>query len=136
MSEQKVESQKLRVESPGLRAWRRFRRNTPAVISLWFLAVLLVLVLIWPLVSPYSSDAITDAQFQPPGARHWFGTDVHGRDLLSRVCFGARISLLVGVMGAGVAFVIGVTWGAVAGYVGGRLDGMMMRFVDVLYCMP
>src|SRR5262245_339268 len=99
MSEVKVESQELRVESPGRRAWRRFRRNTPAVISLWFLAVLVVLVLAWPLLSRYSSDAITDAQFQPPGPKHWFGTDVHGRDLLTRVFFGARISLLVGVVG-------------------------------------
>ena len=121
---------------PSARAWRRFRRNTPAVISLWFLAALLVVVLVWPLVSPHSSNAISDAQFQPPGPQYWFGTDVHGRDLLTRVLFGARVSLLVGFVGAGVAFVIGVTWGAVAGYVGGRLDAMMMRVVDVLYCMP
>lgn len=136
MSEPTGERQDLRMESPGRRAWRRFRRNTPAAISLWFLAVLLALVLVWPLVSPYSSDAITDAQFQSPGPKHWFGTDVHGRDLLTRVFFGARISLLVGVVGAGVALVIGVAWGAVSGYVGGRLDALMMRFVDVLYCMP
>ena len=121
---------------PSARAWRRFRRNSPAVISLWFLVGLLVLVLVWPLLSPYPANKITDAQFQPPSLKHWFGTDVHGRDLLSRVFFGARISLLVGAVGAGVAFVIGVTWGAVAGYVGGRMDGMMMRFVDVLYSMP
>src|SRR6185503_11984662 len=121
---------------PSTRAWRRFRRNTPAVISLWFLVVLLPFVLAWPLLSPYPANTITDEQFQPPSLKHWFGTDVHGRDLLSRAFFGARISLLVGAVGAGVAFVIGVTWGAVSGYVGGRLDGMMMRFVDVLYCMP
>ncbi len=114
----------------------RFRRNKPAVVSACFLAVLIALVLLWPMIAPYAWDAITDAQFEPPGAKHWFGTDVHGRDLLTRVMFGARVSLLVGVVGAGVALVIGVTWGAVAGYVGGRMDGVMMRFVDVLYALP
>jgi peptide/nickel transport system permease protein/oligopeptide transport system permease protein len=95
-----------------------------------------VLVLVWPWLTSYSWNAISDAQFQPPSSRHWFGTDVHGRDLLTRVIYGARVSLLVGVVGAGVAFVIGVTWGAIAGYVGGRIDGVMMRFVDVLYSLP
>lgn len=114
----------------------RFRRNKPAVLSLGFLAALILLVILWPWVAPYSWETISDAQFQPPSARHWFGTDVHGRDLLTRVIFGARVSLLVGVVGAGVAFVIGVAWGAVSGYVGGRLDGVMMRFVDVLYSLP
>ena len=114
----------------------RFRRNKPAVISLCFLMALILLVVLWPWVAPYSWETISDAQFQPPSAKHWFGTDVHGRDLLTRVIFGARVSLLVGVVGAGVAFVIGVAWGAVSGYVGGRLDGAMMRFVDVLYSLP
>jgi oligopeptide transport system permease protein len=114
----------------------RFRRNKPAVISLGFLAALILLVVLWPWIAPYSWETISDAQFQPPSGKHWFGTDVHGRDLLTRVIFGARVSLLVGVVGAGVAFVIGVAWGAVSGYVGGRLDGAMMRFVDVLYSLP
>jgi peptide/nickel transport system permease protein/oligopeptide transport system permease protein len=122
--------------TPTQRARLRFRRNKPAVISAAFLAALVTLVIFWPLVAPYSSDTISDAQFQPPDWRHWFGTDVHGRDLLTRVFYGARVSLLVGVVGAGVAFVIGVTWGAIAGYAGGRLDGFMMRSVDVLYSLP
>lgn len=114
----------------------RFRRNKPAVISLMLLSSLVVLVVIWPWIASYSWETISDAQFDPPSAKHWFGTDVHGRDLLTRVMFGARVSLLVGVVGAGVAFVIGVAWGAVSGYVGGRLDGLMMRFVDILYSLP
>jgi peptide/nickel transport system permease protein/oligopeptide transport system permease protein len=122
--------------TPNQRAWRRFRRHRPAMVSLGFLAVLGALVLLWPLLAPYRFDALSDAQFQPPGPAHWFGTDVHGRDLLTRVFYGARVSLLVGVVGAGVAFVIGVTWGAVAGYAGGRWDSLMMRFVDVLYSLP
>jgi peptide/nickel transport system permease protein/oligopeptide transport system permease protein len=95
-----------------------------------------LLVLFWPLLSPHSPVKISEAQFQPPGAQHRFGADLHGRDLLSRVFYGARISLLVGVVGAGVSLVIGVLWGAVAGYLGGRWDSVMMRFVDVLYSLP
>lgn len=122
--------------TPTERAWRRFLRNKPAVLSGVFLVALVTLVIVWPLVTPYSWDTISDAQLQPPDWRHWFGTDVHGRDLMTRVFYGARVSLLVGAVGAGVAFVIGITWGAVAGYVGGRLDGFMMRAVDVLYSLP
>jgi oligopeptide transport system permease protein len=134
--------------SPNQRAWRRFRRNRPAAVSTILLALLVLVVLLWPLFSQpaiaprlpaaltHPPDAISDAQFEPPGAGHWFGTDVHGRDQLSRVCHGARISLLVGLVGAAVSLVIGVLWGAVAGYCGGRWDAVMMRFVDVLYAMP
>ncbi|MDB6035301.1 MAG: Dipeptide transport system permease protein DppC [Verrucomicrobiales bacterium] len=122
--------------SPNQRAWRRFKRNYPAMLSLYFLAALVLLVLFWPWLAHYKPDAVSEAQFQAPSPSHWFGTDVHGRDLLTRVFYGASVSLLVGIVGAGVAFVIGVTWGAIAGYVGGRWDNMLMRFVDILYSLP
>jgi oligopeptide transport system permease protein len=122
--------------TPNQRAWRRFVRNKPAMLSAFFLALLLLLVLVGPWLSPYQPELSYAEQFLAPNAQHWFGTDVHGRDLLIRVLYGARISLLVGLVGAGVALVIGVTWGAVAGYVGGRADGFMMRTVDVLYSLP
>ena len=122
--------------SPNQKAWRRFRKDRPAVVGAWLLAAVVVFTLLYPLVGPFKPDALSDAQFQPPSAQHWFGTDMHGRDLLARVCFGAQISLLVGVVGAGVSLIIGVLWGAIAGYAGGRLDGAMMRFVDVLYSLP
>src|SRR5260221_14361344 len=82
--------------SPRQKAWRRLRRHRPAMICGIFLMALLVIVLLWPWVSPYQSNELSDAQFQPPGGRHWCGTDVHGRDLLTRMFYGARISLLVG----------------------------------------
>jgi oligopeptide transport system permease protein len=123
-------------QTPNQRAWRRFKRNRPAVLSLCFLALVLITVLLWPWISPYNPDAVSDAQFQTPIVRHWFGTDIHGRDLLTRVLYGAQISLLVGALGAGVSLVIGVSWGAVAGYVGGRLDELLMRMVDILYSVP
>jgi oligopeptide transport system permease protein len=131
--------------SPNQRAWRRFKENRPAIWSAWFLAALLVVIVAWPVVLKlagtnfalaHDPDHLSDAQFAPPGAGHWFGTDVHGRDLFSRILFGAQISLLVGVVGTLVSLVIGVLWGAVAGYVGGRTDAVLMRIVDVLYSLP
>jgi len=131
--------------SPGQRAWRRFRKNRVAVISAWYLAALLFAIVAWPVMLKISGagfaqihnpNQLSDAQFAPPGAQHWFGTDVHGRDVFSRVLFGAQISLLVGIVGAGVSLVIGVLWGALAGYVGGRVDNVLMRIVDVLYSLP
>jgi oligopeptide transport system permease protein len=131
--------------SPGRRAWLRFKRNGPAVWSAWYLGILLAVVLAWPVVlkmSPgdfaqlHNPAYLSNAQFSPPDAKHWFGTDLHGRDVFSRVLYGAQISLLVGVVGTLVSLVIGVLWGAVAGYVGGRTDSILMRIVDVLYSLP
>ena len=122
--------------SPNEQAWLRFRRNRLAAGCAVFLLLALLLLLCWPAVARYQPDTVSDAQFQPPGAQHWLGTDLHGRDLMSRICFGARVSLLVGLVGAGVSLVIGVLWGAVAGYLGGRWDSALMRVVDVLYSLP
>ena len=132
--------------SPNQQAWRRFKRNRMAVVSSLFVLGLVSLVLIWPALNnparklpkplTHSPIALTDTPFSPPSNDHWFGTDANGRDILSRIFYGARISLLVGVVGASVSLVIGVLWGAIAGYLGGRIDERMMRFVDVLYALP
>jgi ABC-type dipeptide/oligopeptide/nickel transport system permease subunit len=84
----------------------------------------------------YHPDTLSENPFQPPSPHHWFGTDVHGRDLLSRVLYGAQVSFLVGIVGAAVSLVIGVLLGAIAGYAGGRVDSLIMRGVDVLYALP
>src|SRR5439155_18735532 len=134
--------------SPNQRAWRRFQGNRLAMGSGWFLLAVALFLLVWPWLEhpslasrlpkamTWPPTSLSDAQFQRPGAEHWFGTDVHGRDLLSRVLYGARISFLIGAVGAVVSLVIGVLWGAVAGYAGGRADSVLMRAVDVLYSLP
>jgi ABC-type dipeptide/oligopeptide/nickel transport system permease subunit len=164
MSDQNVESTELKVESPSggrpvsanpatpaQRAWRRFRRNRLALMSFFFLVVLLIIIAGWPLAltiakssgqgaaawaKAHAPEQLSDGQFQPPSLAHWFGTDEHGRDLLSRVLYGAQISLLVGFVGAAVSLIIGVFWGSIAGSAGGRVDAVMMRTVDVLYSLP
>jgi len=104
--------------------------------SLAFIIAMGGFILLWPVFSPQDSIQVTEAQFHPPSPAHWCGTDVHGRDLLSRMVYGAKISLLVGLVGAAISLGIGVAWGAVAGYVGGRWDHRMMRLVDILYSIP
>lgn len=122
--------------SPTQRALRRFYKNKPARLSALVLLALLLVVLIWPWITPFAPTQLSDLQSVPPNWKHWFGTDVHGRDLMARVVYGSRISVMVGLVGAAVSLVIGVVWGAAAGYLGGRVDEIMMRMVDVLYSLP
>ena len=118
-------------------ALRRLRRNRMAVVGAVVLAVVTAAVLLAPWLTPYGYDEQNlAAQLQPPTAAHPFGTDLAGRDLLTRVLYGGRLSLAVGLVATLVSLVIGVTWGAVAGYKGGALDNAMMRFVDLLYSLP
>ena len=118
-------------------AVRRLIQNRAAMIGGVTIFVLIVLAIFAPWIAPYSySYQNLDIGASPPSAEHLLGTDVLGRDLLSRLLYGARISLLVGFVATGVALVIGVSWGIVAGYFGGRVDSIMMRIVDVLYGLP
>ena len=101
------------------------------------LVVLVICAVLAPWIAPYSySFQDLNLGASPPSSEHLLGTDILGRDLLSRILYGARISLLVGFVATGVALVIGVSWGIVAGYIGGRVDSIMMRIVDVLYGLP
>lgn len=122
--------------NPASQAWSRFRRNRPAVVAGTFLLVLLAAVGLGPSFLGLDPNQGSDLLYAPPGQRHWFGTDLHGRDLLARTLVGTRLSLLVGLTGAAVSVLIGVSWGLVAAYAGGRTDAFMMRTVDVLYALP
>lgn len=126
-----------RPRSPWRDAWLRLRRNRLAVVAGVFVAVLALACVAAPPFLPFSyeqQDLSLGAT--PPSATHWLGTDQHGRDLLARLLFGGRISLMVGLVASLVALVIGVAYGAIAGYVGGRLDALLMRVVDILYALP
>ena len=118
-------------------AWRRLLANKAAVAGGIILIVLIVLAIFAPWIAPHSySYQNLDLGAQPPSSDFLLGTDTLGRDLFSRILYGARVSLLVGFVATGVALVIGVSWGIVAGYFGGRIDSVMMRIVDVLYGLP
>ena len=117
-------------------ALRRFVKNRMAVFGLSFLLLLAAAALAAPLfVQSYTTQNLAYGAQQPSGA-HWMGTDVLGRDLLSRVLYGSRVSLAVGVCATLVSLTIGVLYGAISGYLGGKTDVVMMRFVDILYALP
>ena len=133
------EAQALGLGSVPARPARRLRQNRAAVVAAAVIAVLALLAIVGPWLSPYSYDALDWQHLAvPPGitASHWLGTDPLGRDLYVRTLYGLRLSLLIGVLASAVSVGIGVAWGAIAGYVGGRADSWMMRTVDVLYALP
>jgi oligopeptide transport system permease protein len=122
-------------------SWQRLRRNRAAVTALGVLVALIVAAIVGPWLSPYALDHVDwslGTLATPPATAHghWFGTDSNGRDLFVRVWAGTRVSLLVALLATAVSLLIGVAWGATAGYLGGRVDNWMMRFVDVLYALP
>ena len=123
--------------SPWHDAWLRLRRNRLAVTGGVMLIVLSLACIVGPWLSPYDyAEQDLDNTFAAPGAKHWLGTDQLGRDLLVRILYGGRISLGVGLCATFVALTIGVIYGAVAGWVGGRTDAVMMRIVDIIYALP
>lgn len=118
-------------------AWQRFKRSHTAVAGLVILCLISCCAIIGPWVTPYTYYATElSAKNQAPSAIHWFGTDDLGRDLFSRTWHGARISLLVGISAASVDLVIGVIWGGVAAFAGGKVDEVLMRIADILYALP
>ena len=118
-------------------AWIKLCKNRLAVGGLAFLIALCVISILTPWIAPYGyeqQDLLLGAT--PPSSDHLLGTDVFGRDMLTRIMWGGRVSLTVGFIATAVALVIGVAWGAIAGYIGGRVDMVMMRLVDILYALP
>ncbi len=118
-------------------AWHRLRKNKMAVASTIILAILALASLLAPVLAPYSyEDQNLSLGAVAPRPGHWLGTDALGRDQLTRLLYGGRVSLMVGVVATGVALVIGVIYGAISGYLGGKVDMVMMRIVDIIYALP
>ena len=118
-------------------AWRCFKKNKLALGGLVFLSIMILLAIFVPMVSPYTYDAQDlDLRNALPSASHLLGTDKLGRDILVRLMFGARISLAVGFVAAFLNLIIGVVYGGISGFVGGKVDMVMMRIIDCIYSIP
>jgi peptide/nickel transport system permease protein len=131
----------VRQTAPAADVWRRFRRSRLALAGLALVAFLAVTAALAPVIAPYDPLRVDlDRQFQPPSLRshalHLFGTDVYGRDLLSRIIFGARISLVIGFVPSILSMAIGATLGVLAGYYGRQVDAIIMRLADVVLAFP
>jgi peptide/nickel transport system permease protein len=125
------------VETPMARAIRRFKRRRGALLALIMIAIFVGAAVLAPLISPYDPDVQTwTAVRKAPSALHWFGTDDVGRDVLARVIYGARASLLAGVISVAIALFVGVPIGLVAGYMGGFVDALFSRITDALLACP
>ncbi|MFZ8928236.1 MAG: ABC transporter permease [Gammaproteobacteria bacterium] len=115
----------------------RLRQNKLAMIGMVYLIFMVIICLLTPWIAPYGyEEQNLRLGAVPPNAEHWLGTDTFGRDMLTRILYGGRLSLLVGFIATAVALVIGVTYGAIAGYAGGKTDNVMMRLVDIFYALP
>lgn len=121
----------------GQDAWRRLKKNKLAMIGLYAIAIMITVSVVGPWLSniSYSDQNLLQAN-KPPSAEHWFGTDNLGRDLFIRVLYGARISLAIGIVASLINLTIGVVYGGIAGFCGGRVDRIMMNIVDILYGIP
>ena len=118
-------------------AWGRFKKNKLALVSLVFMAAVILFAVFAPMFSPYTYDGQDlTCRNALPNAAHWFGTDKFGRDIFVRIMYGARISLSVGFAAALLNLVIGVAYGAICGYFGGKVDMILMRLVDIIYSVP
>jgi peptide/nickel transport system permease protein len=117
--------------------WRRFRRNKLAVVGLVMIVLLVLVAIFAPVIAPYEIDERDSGNFRAaPSSEHWFGTDTIGQDVFSRVVYGARVSLRIGIIATAMSLVIGLTLGAIAGYFGRSLDTLIMRITDIFLAIP
>src|SRR5262249_9166291 len=124
-------------ENPWARAWRRLKRRKAAMAALVVVALLILIAALAPFVAPYDPTATSwSAVRKPPSWAHWMGTDEAGRDVLSRVIWGARASLSAGLVSVGIALSVGVPLGLLAGYAGGWIDAVLSRIVDAMLAIP
>lgn len=118
-------------------AWRRLKQNKLAMVGLGIILLLIIMAIVGPSINNYTYEQQhLTLKNLPPSAEFWFGTDNFGRDLFTRTWYGARISLFIGITAALIDLIIGVIWGGVAGFYGGKVDEVMMRFCDILYGLP
>lgn len=135
--EQNSEFIAMETKSFARDAWNRFKRNKLALVGLVFLGIMVILAIFVPMLSPYTYDQMDITSLNAlPSLKHPMGTDRFGRDIFVRVMYGARISLSVGFAAAGINLVIGIIWGGIAGYVGGKVDVILMRVADIIYSIP
>ena len=132
-----IEAADVSIETPARRAWRRLVRRRGAMVGLAVIVLVILVALFAPLIAPYDPATQSwSAVRKPPSAAYWLGTDEVGRDLLSRIIYGARASLSAGVISVGIAIAVGVPLGLVAGYAGGLLDGLVSRITDAMLACP
>ncbi|AKA68721.1 ABC transporter permease [Clostridium scatologenes] len=118
-------------------AWRRLKQNKVAILSLIILSIIAILCIIGPYLTPYKYYSVDHSIVnQGPNAQHYFGTDDLGRDMFARICKGGRVSLIIGLLGALIDATVGVLYGGIAGYFGGKIDIIMMRIIEVLASIP
>lgn len=138
-SPKEIEPQAVKGQSPWQKAIKRLSQNKATMFSLGMLLFIVLVCVFASLLSPWELDDVDwDNIGTPPdfASQHYFGTDANGRDLFVRTLQGGRISLMVGLLATAVSFIIGILYGAIAGYTGGKTDALMMRFVDILYALP
>ena len=117
--------------------WRRFRRNKLAVVGMVMIVLLVLVAVFAPLIAPYEIDERDTGNFrEPPSSEHWFGTDQIGQDVFSRVVYGARVSLRIGIIATFMSLTIGLALGAIAGFFGRGLDTLIMRITDIFLAIP
>lgn len=128
---------KKKKSGPWREVWRRLKQNKAAMLGLLVMVILILAAIFADYVAPYGyDDQDLMRRFQTPNSQHWFGTDNFGRDIFSRIVYGAQVSLKVGLIAVGIAMFIGGALGAVAGFYGGKIDNFIMRFIDVLLAIP
>lgn len=128
---------KKKKSGPWREVWRRLKQNKAAMLGLLVMVILILAAIFADYVAPYGyDDQDLMRRFQTPNSQHWLGTDNFGRDIFSRIVYGAQVSLKVGLIAVGIAMFIGGALGAVAGFYGGKIDNFIMRFIDVLLAIP
>lgn len=132
-----VKTARPKKQSEFVRVFKELRKNSTAMLGLCILLVEIILVILAPVIAPYDYTAMDIlAVQQGPSAAHWFGTDELGRDIFSRVLYGGRYSISMGVLAVMISTTVGMTIGAIAGYFGGKVDNILMRLLDVIQSLP